>query len=85
MLSGPINATSDLVGDAHFQGRDAFAEFDHPAAGRLLYPGRPFIMSESPWTVRLPAPLLGQHTDEALGALGYSDTAIAELRQQGVI
>ena len=85
VLSGPINATSDLVSDAHFQSRDAFAEFDHPAAGRLLYPGRPFVMNESPWAVRMPAPLLGQHTDEVLGALGYSDAGIIELREQGVI
>ena len=85
VLSGPINAASDLVSDANFRQRGAFAEFDHPAAGRLLYPGRPFIMNESPWSIRRPAPLLGQHTDETLGALGYTAPDIAALRAQGVI
>ncbi len=85
VLSAPINATSDLVKDPNFQKRDAFAEFDHPIAGNLLYPGRPFIMSESPWSIRRPAPLLGQHTDEVLGALGYKDTDIAALRDQGAV
>ena len=85
VLSAPINAASDLAADANFQERGAFAEFDHPAAGRLLYPGRPFIMNESPWSVRRPAPLLGQHTDEVLGALGYSESDIAAFRAQGVI
>ena len=85
VLSGPINAASDLVADGNFQERGAFAEFDHPAAGRLMYPGRPFIMSESPWSVRRPAPMLGQHTGEVLGALGYSEADIAALREQGVV
>ena len=85
VLSAPINTTSDLVGDTQFRQRGAFAEFDHPVAGTLLYPGRPFVMSESPWSIRRPAPLLGQHTDEVLGALEYSDADIAALRAQGVI
>ena len=85
VLSGPINAASDLVGDANFRERGAFAEFAHPAAGELMYPGRPFIMGESPWSIRRPAPLLGQHTNEALGELGYSEADVAALREQGVV
>ncbi len=84
VLSAPINAASDLVSDAEFHRRGAFAEIDHPAAGVLLYPGRPFVMNESPWSVRRPAPLLGQHTDEVLGNLGYTESDIASLREQGV-
>ena len=85
VLSAPINAASDLVADAEFHRRGAFAEIDHPVAGRLLYPGRPFIMNESPWSVRRPAPLLGQHTDEVLGDIGYTESDITYLREQGVI
>lgn len=85
VLSAPINAASDLVSDDQFHQRGAFAEIDHPAAGRLLYPGRPFGMSESPWCIRRPAPLLGQHTDEVLCALGYAEVDIQVLRNQKVI
>lgn len=85
VLSSPINTTQDLVNDATFQQRGAFAEIDHPAAGMLLYPGRPFIMSESPWRVRRPAPLLGQHTAEILTELGYPPTQIAQMRRDGVV
>ena len=85
VLSAPINAASDLVSDDAFQERGAFAEIDHPLSGNLLYPGRPFIMNESPWSIRSPAPLLGQHTDEVLRALGYAPCDIEALRQQGVI
>ena len=85
VLSAPINTASDLASDEAFQARGAFAEIDHPAAGNLLYPGRPFIMGESPWRVRRPAPLLGQHTDQALLALGYAESDIESLRRRKVV
>lgn len=85
VLSAPINAASDLAADANFRERGTFAEIEHPAAGRLLYPGRPFIMGESPWALRMPAPTLGQHTDETLAALGCGGADIAGLRRGGVV
>jgi crotonobetainyl-CoA:carnitine CoA-transferase CaiB-like acyl-CoA transferase len=48
-------------------------------------PGRPFVMAATPWSVRRPAPLLGEHTDEVLGALGYDAARLADLRTAGVI
>ena len=85
VLSGPINTMADLDVDPSFNARGVFAEGDHPAAGRLRYPGRPFIMSQSPWQLRHTAPLLGQHTWEILTELGYSPAAIAALSDAGVI
>ena len=51
----------------------------------MLLPGRPFIMNETPWELRRPAPLLGQHNEEILATLGYSREEVVRLRQQGVI
>ena len=85
VLSAPINTTADLVADETFQQRGAFAEIAHPEAGNLLYPGRPFIMSESPWQIRRPAPLLGEHTQEILAELGYASADVARLRREGVV
>ncbi len=85
VLSAPINAASDFVGDSEFQKRGAFPEIEHPFAGDLTYPGRPFIMNESPWCIRRPAPLLGQHTDEVLCSLGYTEGKIGLLREQGIV
>ncbi|MCH8902233.1 MAG: CoA transferase, partial [Chloroflexi bacterium] len=48
-------------------------------------PGRPFIMNDSPWELRRPAPLLGEHTAELLREAGYADSEIEELAAQRVV
>ena len=85
VLSGPLNTVEDLANEPFFNKRGAFAQVDHPQAGLLKQPGRPFIMSETPWTLRRPAPLLGQHNDEVLADLGYTTEEIISLHQLGVI
>jgi crotonobetainyl-CoA:carnitine CoA-transferase CaiB-like acyl-CoA transferase len=42
-------------------------------------------MSESPAMIRLPPPVLGEHTREVLAELGYTDARIAELQERKVI
>ena len=85
VLSGPINTMEDLTGDPNFNERGAFAEFDHSSAGRLAYPGRPFVMERTPWAARMAAPLLGQHNADVLGELGYDRAALVRLRETGAI
>ena len=45
----------------------------------------PIELSETPGTYRRPAPLLGEHTDQILGTLGYTADEIAALRAEGVV
>ena len=85
VLSGPINTMEDLANDPNFNERNVFAEIEHSEAGRLKYPGRPFIMNESPWSIRRPAPLLGQHNEEVLTGIGYSKEDIVRLGEQNAI
>ena len=85
VLSGPINTMADLDVDPSFNSRGVFAEGDHPVAGHMRYPGRPFIMNGSPWRLRRTAPMLGQHTMEVLSEHGYSNEDIARLSDAGVI
>jgi len=85
VLSGPLNTIQDLANDPFFNKRGAFSQVDHPQTGPLNQPGRPFIMSETPWTLRRPAPLLGQHNKEVLTELGYETEDIIRLRELGVI
>ena len=85
VICGPLNTMADYLGDEVFHSRGAFAEVEHPIAGTLTYPGRPFMMNASPWSIRCPAPLLGQHTEEILTELGMSGAEIESLRRDRVI
>ena len=85
VLSGPLNTVEDLANEPFFNKRGAFAQVDHSQTGLLKQPGRPFIMSETPWTLQGPAPLLGQHNKEVLADLGYTPEDIISLRQLGAI
>jgi crotonobetainyl-CoA:carnitine CoA-transferase CaiB-like acyl-CoA transferase len=49
------------------------------------YIGCPIHLSDTPAGVRTPPAVFGQHTDEVLGALGYTPTHIAGLRERGVV
>jgi 2-methylfumaryl-CoA isomerase len=52
----------------------------------VLVPGSPLSFSEVPRDVPVPAPRLGQHTDEVLGeVLGLSDHEIGLLHDKGVV
>jgi crotonobetainyl-CoA:carnitine CoA-transferase CaiB-like acyl-CoA transferase len=53
--------------------------------GNITVPGAGFHASDGNPSGETPAPLLGQHTDEILGELGYDAAAIASLRQDGAI
>jgi CoA transferase family III len=59
---------------------------DHTAAGKVKLVGVPVKLSETPGSVREPAPLLGQHTEEVLHEyLGMNGAEISALRHEGVI
>ncbi len=76
----------ELGEDPQYKARGFFLEIDHPVAGRFAYPGAPFRMSQTPWQIARPAPLLGEHNEEIYaGRLGLSNEDVARLRKNGVI
>ena len=81
----PVSTMGDLFANAHLKARGFFATVDHPATGPLRYPGALYQFSATPWEIRRPAPLLGQHNAEVYGRLGLSAAGIENLRQQGAI
>ncbi|MGE0682887.1 MAG: CaiB/BaiF CoA transferase family protein [Candidatus Binatia bacterium] len=81
----PVSTMGDLFANEHLKARGFFATITHPETGSLHYPGALYKFSESPWEIRHPAPLLGQHNDAVYGRLGLSQTEIENLKSQGVI
>ena len=83
---GAINTIDNVVDHPQVAARGALVECTHPVAGTIRMVGPPVRMSETPGSVRTPAPLLGEHTDEVLrDRLGLSETEIESLRRSGAI
>jgi formyl-CoA transferase len=83
--AGPILNYAEVLGSEHARVRDAVMEIDHPVEGKVKSIGFPVKLSKTKQKVRLPPPLLGEHTDAILAELGYDDVARRELREAGAI
>lgn len=81
---GPILSMKEIAADEALRASGTIVEVDHPVRGKYLSVGNPIKLSDSPTEVTR-SPLLGEHTDEVLRELGYSDADLAELRAERVI
>ena len=82
----PVKNIKEVVNDKHLEVREYFVEIDHPAAGKLKYPGAPCKFSETPWRMERPAPLLGEHNEEIYcHRLGYPREELVQLHRGGII
>lgn len=82
----PIQNIDQVIGDPNIRHRNMVVEVDHPAMGPIEIVGSPFHLSETPGTVRSPAPALGQHTEQVLrDVLGYRDSRVQELFESGMV
>jgi len=82
---GPVNRIGDMLADPQVAAREMVLEVEHPRAGRMKTLGAPIKFSETPGSVRRPAPLLGEHTREVLTQLGYSGAQIESLQREGAV
>jgi formyl-CoA transferase/CoA:oxalate CoA-transferase len=83
---GAINSIAEVVEHPQVKARQALVEMDHPRVGNVRMVGAPVRLSETPGSVRTPAPMLGEHTDRVLtDLLGLDSAEIASLRAAGAI
>ncbi|VWX52212.1 CaiB/BaiF CoA-transferase family protein [Novosphingobium sp. 9U] len=82
------NELGDVWKDPQVQHRNLRATTPHAFAesGTVDLIQSPLAqMSESPATIRMAPPMLGEHSDEILAELGYDDAAIAALKDSKVV
>jgi crotonobetainyl-CoA:carnitine CoA-transferase CaiB-like acyl-CoA transferase len=77
----PVNTLPEVLDDPHFRQRGMVMTdargWDHI--------GNPIRFANEPGRERLALPALGQHSQDILHALKYSDSEIAELREHGAV
>jgi crotonobetainyl-CoA:carnitine CoA-transferase CaiB-like acyl-CoA transferase len=76
--AAPVNRLDQVFADEHVRAVGLVTEVDH-ASGPLPQVRAPVAMSATPPAIALPPPLLGEHTEAVLGALGYDRAAVARL------
>jgi crotonobetainyl-CoA:carnitine CoA-transferase CaiB-like acyl-CoA transferase len=58
-------------------------EMEQPGLGPVRQLGVPVKMSRTPGDPTRPAPAFGEHTDEVLREVGYSEEEIAAMKESG--
>jgi len=85
VLCGEIKTFAQAAEDPQVRANRMVIAMEHPSAGTLRLLGTPIRLRDTPATHRLPPPELGQHTEEVLAEIGYSQEEIAALRAQGAL
>jgi crotonobetainyl-CoA:carnitine CoA-transferase CaiB-like acyl-CoA transferase len=81
-----VSDFSDLPEDPQALANEYIVDYEHPALGLHKVLGCPVRFHRTPASVRMPAPGLGQHTDDVLrNVCDYSQDEINAMREDGVI
>ncbi|MCA3167494.1 MAG: CoA transferase, partial [Burkholderiales bacterium] len=83
--AGKIYSVADMMQDSQFLARSMFEQHNFADGTPIKLPGIVPKLSETPGKTQWLGPKLGQHSDEVLTALGYSQVEIADFRQRQVI
>lgn len=81
----PILTRAELLTHPQLAANELIVESTHPHAGPMRQPRHAARFDATPAELRLPAPLLGEHTDQVLEELGLDAHALAALRHDGVL
>ena len=81
----PVLDLGEALESELVRAREMVVEVEQPGADGVRLLGVPVKLSRTPGAPAGPGPALGEHTDEVLGALGYSPEEIAALKQSGAV
>ena len=82
---GAVRSVSEALSDPQVSARRMIEAVEHSVLGSMKVLGTPIKLSDTAPEIRMPPPVLGQHTDSVLSELGYGTSDIARLREQAVV
>jgi CoA:oxalate CoA-transferase len=82
---GPVLDKDQVFKEPQIIESGMLTTIEHPVIGPVTMTSTPVRLSETPGGVRTPSPLLGEHTDQVLGEIGYLPEDVARLHEQGVV
>ena len=83
----PVFSPREIVDSKQLAGREYWVRVKHEDIGEsFIYPGAPFILSETPWAQRGRAPHVGEHNAQVYGdILGLSEAELRRLKMKMVV
>ena len=84
VTAGPVYDIAQFLDDPHVREREIVVDLPDADMGTVAMHNIVPRLSGTPGTFRLPAPKLGEHTQELLNELGFTTSEIAALGAKGV-
>ncbi|MGQ9652924.1 MAG: CaiB/BaiF CoA transferase family protein [Thermodesulfobacteriota bacterium] len=82
---GNIQDLREVFQDPQVLHQEMVMEVEQPGHGVIRMTGFPVKMRNSPCRLRLPAPRLGEHTEEILAEMGFNEEAMISFKEKGVV
>ncbi len=82
--AGPVRFVQELLDDEQVIANEMVVELEHSKAGIVRMAGPMVRMSETPLQPQFASPALGEHSEEILALLGYTEKAISGFKERGI-
>jgi formyl-CoA transferase len=83
--AGPVNTVAEVLEDPQIDAREMIQRLTHPEYGPIRVLGLPVKLSETPGIVEGPPPIFGEHNRPVLTMLGYTESAVVDLENDGTL